>query len=236
MQLIAAGSRGEMSLPTLLVNEYRRLSKEFEQKKSWRDMSEQELWNESCFCILSSNVPFEMAKSAYLQLLAKNLLDLRCFGRRSEKNIVKELSRPVFLPRRKDGSMRKFRFAAIRARNIVGAWNCLYGSSTTIHQVLSQHGSGEEARRFLAQLVPGLGMKESSHFLRNIKFSDSLAILDSHILNFLSMSALVGQQLPNGLTPRRYVQIEQIMKAVAENCGMSLGILDMAIWEFSRSN
>jgi N-glycosylase/DNA lyase len=236
MRLDAATSFDKIGLPTLLVREYSRLSKEFEHRKTWQEMNEQELWNELCFCILSSNVPFEMAKSAFLQLLAKNLLYLPRIGPGTERQIARELSRPIYLPRAKDGSMRRFRFHALRPRNIVGAWSCLYGSSMTLLQILDCYDSGEEARLFLARTIPGLGMKEASHFLRNIRFSDSLAILDSHILSFLKRTALVNEQFPISLSPRRYMEIEQIMKAVADSCSLSLAVLDMTIWEYMRSN
>jgi N-glycosylase/DNA lyase len=229
-------SSRENGLPASIMREYWRLFREFEHRKTWREMSEQELWNELCFCILSSNVPFEMAKSAFLQLLAKNLLALERIGPKAGRQLTRELSRPIYLPRTRDGSMRKYRFPRIRASNILGAWNCLYGSSTTILQLLNGFDSGEAARWFLAATIPGLGMKEASHFLRNVKFSDSLAILDSHILTFLKQTALLSQRFSNGLTPRRYTEIEGIMKAVAENSNLSLAVLDMAVWEYTRSN
>ena len=177
-----------------------------------------------------------MAKSAFLQLLAKDLLDLRQNEMPRAKQIARELSRPIYLPKRKNGLLRKYRFSALRARNIVGAWNCIYGSSTTLMEILDSYSSGEAARCFLASTVPGLGMKEASHFLRDIKFCDSLAVIDSHIIRFVNRSAVVAQHFPKSLSPRRYVELEQVMKVVAENRSLSLAVLDMAIWEYARSH
>jgi len=44
--------------------------------------------------------------------------------------------------------------------------------------------SAKEAREYLVDHVKGLGFKESSHFLRNIGFSDKVAIIDRHVLRF----------------------------------------------------
>jgi N-glycosylase/DNA lyase len=99
---------------------------------------------------------------------------------------------------------------------------------------LSGFSSGQDARAFLAETVPGLGMKEASHFLRNIRFSDSLAILDSHILDFLIQRSLVSDAFTRGLSPKRYMEIERIMKAVADTHHLSLAVLDMAIWKCGR--
>jgi N-glycosylase/DNA lyase len=225
----------DFSLPGFLIREYWRLFEEFEQRKSWGEMAESDLWHELCFCILSSNVPFDMAKSAFLQLLTKSLLDLPLTGSGTERKIAAELSRPIYLPRRKDGSLRRYRFPVLRAKNIAGAWNFIYGSSATIAKILQSFSSGEKARDFLASTVPGLGLKESSHFLRNIKFCDSLAIIDTHVISFLNKSALLGKDSILSLTPRRYMELEQIMRAVAEKSSLSLSVLDMAIWQCARS-
>ena len=72
--------------------------------------------------------------------------------------------------------------------------------------------------------VTGLGLKEASHFLRNIGRGEDLAILDRHILRNLLRHRVIGR-MPKSLTPKRYLVIEERMEAFSEAVGISLGAL-----------
>ena len=69
-------------------------------------------------------------------------------------------------------------------------------------------GTEQEARERLFVLdVKGLGMKEASHFLRNVGRGKTIAILDRHILkNLKKYGAIDG--VPTSLTKKRYLEIE----------------------------
>lgn len=74
----------------------------------------------------------------------------------------------------------------------------------------------------------GLGWKESSHFLRNIGFC-GLAILDRHILKNLKALGAIDN-VPASLTKKRYLEIEEKLKAFCGKAGIPMDEFDMLIW------
>jgi N-glycosylase/DNA lyase len=93
---------------------------------------------------------------------------------------------------------------------------------------LSNGHTGPELREWLAGNVRGLGWKESSHFLRNIGYRN-LAILDRHILRNLRDHGVL-RTVPETMTARQYLQIEQHFRSFADWVGISLDELDLLFW------
>lgn len=221
---------------TQVVHKYSKLAESFQQRKKWCEMSENELWEELYLCILSSNVPYELAVSAFWHLRDRQLLRpewlIRC--KSACQKIAHELSKPIYLPRRKDGSTRKYRFPNIRSQNIVKAAKALYQVNHCLLWILKNSNSEQEARGFLAKNVPGIGLKEASHFLRNIGYSSSLAIIDSHVIAFLIEVGAVSQEKVKAVTPKIYIRLESILQDLCESLDLNLSIFDMAIWEYMR--
>lgn len=88
--------------------------------------------------------------------------------------------------------------------------------------------SPDKLREWLAENVSGIGMKEASHFLRNIGLGAGLAILDRHILKNLKKFGVVGEV--KTLTKKRYLEIEKDMQKFAEKVGIPLEELDLLLW------
>lgn len=82
-------------------------------------------------------------------------------------------------------------------------------------------------RDWLVKNVKGLGMKEASHFLRNVGVKD-VAIIDFHIVDLLAREGLLSK--PKTITPKRYLEIENVLKILGERLGMSLAELDLYLW------
>ncbi|MDG6998196.1 MAG: hypothetical protein JRN15_03680 [Nitrososphaerota archaeon] len=198
-------------------------------------MSEEELWGEMCLCILASNVNYETALSAYRQLQTKGLIDVNNLSDQQLRDISSELSRPIFLPLRRDGSYRKYRFPNIRAQNIIAAHSYFYRYNAGIQKMLCQAVSDVAVRAEMAENVPGIGLKEASNFLRNIKFSENLAIIDSHIVNFLRKFAEVDVDT-NVVKREDYLRFESIIQSISATNKLSLAILDIAVWKFMRGS
>lgn len=85
----------------------------------------------------------------------------------------------------------------------------------------------KRAREVLADEIYGIGMKEASHFLRNVGYFD-LAIVDKHVSRFVTASGLVPPF--KSLTKRKYLEIEAKLTELARRYGMAVGILDLFIW------
>jgi len=221
---------------TQVVHEYSKLADAFRFRKRWNEMSEDELWGELCLCILSSNVPYELALSAFEHLHSNQFLKperiIECLD--PAQNIAIELSRQIYSPKRKDGSFRKYRFPNIRATNIVKAAETLYKEGPGLSCILRNCTSEHEARDLLVRKIHGIGLKEASHFLRDIGYSNSLAIIDSHVIAFLTEVGAIPVNEANAVTPSLYVRLEGILQNLCADLGVNLSIFDMAIWQYMR--
>ncbi len=83
-------------------------------------------------------------------------------------------------------------------------------------------------RAWLVANVKGLGWKEASHFLRNVGYRN-LAILDRHILRNLRRHGVL-RAVPQSLTSKRYLAIEQQFALFSSAVGISLDELDLLFW------
>lgn len=219
-----------------LLEIYFELEKNNIWKNNWRKLNEKKIWKELCFCLLSGNVAFELVKSVISVLDKKGFLDYNWIIQetKSKELIFNLFNEPNFTPKKKDGTLRKYRYPQKRSEAITKAAHILY-SDSSIKEVLETAVSDSEIRNFLASTVPGIGIKESSHFLRNIGYSNTLAIIDVHVLNFLIQNNFVSHKEVQTITPSKYEKLEVILQNLAEFHGLNLGILDLAIWHHMRN-
>ncbi|MDI6798743.1 MAG: N-glycosylase/DNA lyase [Candidatus Aenigmarchaeota archaeon] len=85
-----------------------------------------------------------------------------------------------------------------------------------------------ELREWLVENVKGFGLKEASHFLRNIGF-EGLAILDRHVLKKLKEYGVI-KEIPKSLTKRNYLEIENEMKKFSKRLKIPIEELDLLLW------
>ncbi len=91
-----------------------------------------------------------------------------------------------------------------------------------------------DKRNLLALRINGFGLKESSHFLRNIGYTN-LAILDRHILKHLLKCGVIDE-IPKILNNKLYFEIEHKMSLFADAVGIPLDYLDLLFWSYSAQN
>ena len=220
-----------------VLDEYSQIMPRYRNLRKWHDMSEKELWYELCLCILSSNVPYELARSAVQYLIKVGYLTpewiVETFG--SNAIIAEELKRPIYLPRKIDGTLRKYRFPNARSKNICEAAKVIFSKEDWLSNLLTDSSSEVEARRLLVNNIPGFGLKEASHFLRNIRYSNELAIIDTHVLSFLIEINAVGATSTKTITQKIYMDLESKLKEICESCSLDLSVFDMAIWACMRT-
>lgn len=80
----------------------------------------------------------------------------------------------------------------------------------------------------LARTIDGFGMKEASHFLRNIG-ARQLGILDRHILRYLVLCGLY-ESVPSISSPGAYRQVEDVFSTYAAQIGYDMDELDLFFW------
>ncbi len=82
-------------------------------------------------------------------------------------------------------------------------------------------------RDWLVKNIKGLGYKEASHFLRNIGYQN-LAIIDFHIMDLLERHGLIA--CPKTLTKAKYLKIEEVLRKIARKSNLTLAELDLYLW------
>ena len=93
---------------------------------------------------------------------------------------------------------------------------------------LKESDDAKELRDFLTKEINGFGMKEASHFLRNIGHRN-LAILDRHILKNLNKYNVI-KEIPQSLTKNKYFEIEQKFKDFSKKVNIPMDELDLLFW------
>jgi len=190
--------------------------------------TEQDLWMELVACILGSRVRHATALAALDRLRAVDLLDLKTLRRR-RRTATREIAAALMDLPHPDRPPTSYPFPSVRAAQILGAFEVLYQRGEGLRGLLTRVTSARAIRGLLAERVPGIGPKQASLFLRNIAYSDDLAILDVHVLRYMQGMGLVASAHP----PRRladYEFAEGVLRGHAADAGYPLGCFDLAIW------
>lgn|SRR3989338_1991557 len=172
---------------------------------SFKSKTNQDWFSELCFCILTANSKAKTALAIQKELGQKGYLSL------SQPKLAQTIRR------------NKHRFHNNKSKYIVLARN-----HKDIKDKILQHETSRQAREWLAENIKGLGYKESSHFLRNVGYTD-LAILDRHIINLMLEHNLLKYK-PKSLNKKNYLAIEQDFNSLANKLNMSPAKLDLYMW------
>ena len=180
-------------------------------RKNWFE-SDRRIFSELAFCLCTPQSKAKAADKAVKQAADSNLLFV---GR------VEDIT-PILT---KAG----VRFANNKAKYIVDART--YFSKDGDLKIRSKLNTDDiwGLRNWLADNVNGLGMKEASHFLRNMGFGKDVAILDRHILRCLVKYGVIPEE-PKTLTKQKYFEIEQRMREFSKKVNIAMDELDMLFW------
>ncbi|MBI2658047.1 N-glycosylase [Candidatus Woesearchaeota archaeon] len=173
------------------------------------------IFEELAFCIFTANTSAEMGAKAVDAV--RNVLINGSAGE---------------MTRRLEGI---YRFNNVRPAHIIHTRTYLKNSlNFQLKNKIKSFKNKDELRDFFAlnKDVKGLGMKEASHFLRNIGFR-GYAILDKHIINSLhEFGILKTNDKPKNA--REYLEFEQKYIDFAKETGIDMDELDLLLW--SRKN
>jgi N-glycosylase/DNA lyase len=164
----------------------------------------EEWFSELCFCLLTANTSAAMGLKMQAALSYNDLAFL-----------------PESALKKKMNSLR-CRFFNRRAEFIVQARKNL-----AVRDKVKSFENESDARLWLAQNTKGLGMKEASHFLRNVGYKNS-AILDKHVLNLLTEHKVIER--PKTLSPKKYLEIEKTLEPLCQKTSCFQGELDLYLW------
>ena len=171
--------------------------------KTINKKSNDELFNEMCFCLLTAN--FNAEKSIKIQNEIGG-----CFLKDSKKELSKKLQE------------QGHRFPNTRAEYIYKLKSC----KDKLNEIVAFHDK-KSIRDWIVNNVKGLGYKEASHFLRNVGFDD-YAIIDFHIIDILERYNVIEK--PKTITQKKYLEIENTLRKIAEKTDLTLSELDLYLW------
>jgi len=165
-----------------------------------------ELFKELCFCFMTAN--FSARGGIKIQnAVADGFLHL------SEEELAKKLQELGH------------RFPNARAKFVILA----RPHKDNLKETLQNLKDEIKMREWIAENIKGIGMKEASHFLRNIGYKN-LAIIDFHIIDLLAKHNLIEKPKNKSLSSKKYVEIENVLKKISEKTNLSLGELDLYLW------
>ncbi|MFX1355855.1 MAG: N-glycosylase/DNA lyase [Promethearchaeota archaeon] len=117
-----------------------------------------------------------------------------------------------------------YRFPNVRSKFIIEARET---KQEIEHKIKSQEIHDKELRNWLVKNIKGLGLKEASHFLRNIGFKNC-AIIDFHIVDILVKHGLVDK--PKTMTKNKYLDIENVLNNLGKSLDLNMAELDLYLW------
>jgi N-glycosylase/DNA lyase len=118
----------------------------------------------------------------------------------------------------------------LRATQICDAARLLYRHGLTIREHLGSARSPYDARQRLTELIPGIGPKQASLFLRNIGYTDQIAVLDSHVITYMTWAGLLSPSSRPVSSLRSYESAERVFLEHASTLGYDAMPLDMSVW------
>lgn len=172
--------------------------------KAFKNRPEEDLFSELCFCITTANC----AAESCIRLQQEIGGGYGSLSRDDLADRLKELG---------------YRFPNKRAEYITSARE----HREELAKMMHSGTRGDVIREWLAENVKGLGYKEASHFLRNVGYDD-LAIIDFHIIDILAEYGIIDE--PKTLSKKKYIEIEQVLRGLAKQTGLSLSELDLYLW------
>lgn len=186
------------------------IKKRLQEFKSVFNESDERIFAELSFCLCTPQSKAKHAWAAISALIKNNLL----------LSGTSDQIKPF---------LNSVRFNESKSKYIVEARNLFLRNGKLDIKSSLDLSSPEKNREWLAENVKGFGLKESSHFLRNMGLSKNLAILDMHILKNLVEYRII-EEVPKSLTEKKYLEIEKKFIAFSKKIGIPMEELDLLFW------
>lgn len=188
-----------------IIDQYPRLKNKIKNHLSnFKNKNEDERFNEFMFCLLT---PQSNAKKCWEAVELINSTN-------SKK--AKEISLIL------KGRSRFHNTKAKRIEKSKETWK-------EVKKILDDDLSTIQKRNSISKIVNGYGLKEASHFLRNIGLSNNeLAILDRHILKNLFEAKAIRELKIKG--NKHYLELEQQALDFSKKSKIPIDELDVLFW------
>lgn len=208
------------------------------------EKKDEDLFREFCFCIIVANNSIENGLRAFNNITSREFLTLeldllkeklrttarRFYNKRAEYIFHNRQHKDKligFIRELQDRDFKKLKIedGGLKVENAKDKTEKLKNKK----QIQDLNLEYEiEVRNWLAENIKGFGLKEASHFLRNIGFFN-FAILDRHILKFLYKHGILPE-VPKTLTKSRYLEIEKILMDFGKKLNLNMAELDVYLF------
>ena len=201
-----------IKLPKELIDSYEKFENNITDRlNDFKNIKTELIFYEFCFCIMT---PQTKAKSAWL---VQNRL--------IEKDFKNTKFNPAYILADKKHYIR---FHNVKTQRLINAINY----KERLEKILLLNIDQYEKRKIIKTEFVGIGMKEASHFLRNIGYKQ-LAIIDRHILKMLVKCGVLDNPKPPN-NDKQYLEIELKIINFANEINIDMDILDLLL--FAHSN
>ena len=180
-------------------------------KEVWDKGSEEDIFAEVAFCVLT---PQSKARNAWkaIGILRENGLLLN-----GEAGEIAEHLNIV-------------RFKNNKAKYLVELRSLMTRDGKLMPKtILAEKGDVFQKRKWIFDNIKGMGMKEANHLLRNLGFGSDIAILDRHILRNIAALGVIDE-VPKSITEKNYYEIENKMREYSKISKITMDKLDLILW------
>lgn len=201
----------------------------------WEDMDEKSILRELIICILGSGVRYELA-AAYADEILSNPTFIS--QQQSEPSLADEISSILSLPtycKIEKKQYTKYRYPKRGAKHVARSIKSIRDKHSSIKKLLKKKLDTRHLRKELIILCPGIGPKQGSHFLKNIGYTEDIAVLDRHIVRY--MEAAEKNEICKRTLSRldNYELVEKRFQKITEKFSHSPSIVDQSMWFIMRA-
>ncbi len=203
----------------------------------WPNISEEKLLAELALCIFSSQILFEVALGTVKHLKEVGLLNPLTCG--SVIDYTESVRAALIMPLEVATGNNVPRTTRVRFPNrlatlLASTVQRIYGSGISIGWILRSAESPYDARALLIKNVSGFGPKQASLYLRRTGYCSDLAVLDTHVIDYLRITNGI-EISPSHLSKLSfYEKIEIEFAKIADQFGYTVGCVDLATWVTMR--
>ena len=194
-------------------------------------LKEVDLWRELAYCLLGSQVRYELAWEAALAIERHGVLPWSSSrGEDGRRKIYQVLTDGIEL----NGRKCVYRFPNAKSRQLAETGEAIMSQAASLQDFLSGFSDADLLRAWMVRCAPGLGPKQASMFLRNIGLTFDQAVLDRHVVRYMEAIELVEEGRHHTASLKTYRVTEGILRQHAQDFGYCVGLLDSAIWIVMR--
>jgi len=203
---------------------------------NWERLTEEELFFEVAVCIIGSQMVYEHSLAIANRLKETGLLrDTASYAAAEyHQQLSTVLANPVSVETSNGHREIYPRFKNRLTGLISNTANNIYGAGLSVHDILASANSPQKARKLLVEYVSGFGPKQASLFLRRVGYCTEMAVLDTHVLDYMKIAYGLEVKPATLSHPTKYEKLESKLKELAQDFGYSVGCVDLAMWVTMR--